>query len=80
MAEAPFIASLNDSHWSIKLILTGQQCLKFGGHQPATPALKTYNCQRLLDTVSNYRVSLSCLKHTVILNGIKRAPICRRAL
>ncbi|WP_019557520.1 hypothetical protein [Thiomicrorhabdus arctica] len=39
MAETPFIASLNDSHWDGKRIPAGQQCLKFGGQQPATPAL-----------------------------------------
>lgn len=40
IAETPFIASLNDSHWDGKLIPAGQQCLRFGGDQPATPALK----------------------------------------
>lgn len=40
MAATPFIASLNDSHWDGKRIPAGQQCLKFGGDQPATPALK----------------------------------------
>ncbi len=40
MAETPLTASLNDSHWDGNLIPAGQQCLKFGGNQPATPPLK----------------------------------------
>ena len=40
MAATPFIASLNDSHWDGKWIPVEQQCLTFGGNQPATPALK----------------------------------------
>lgn len=43
MAETPFSASLNDSDWDGKLIPAGQQCLKFGGKQPATPPLKITN-------------------------------------
>ena len=33
-------ATLNDGHWGGKLVPKGQQCLKFGGNQPATPPLK----------------------------------------